>query len=172
MTRPTSAATSAVAVLVAMTAWAQVPMPILPPGDPGMPPPFPYLEDEPTMGVSLLLRGAGLSDEQRHKVHRILADHHARLRLTKARVRAAQDALADRMTAAGSVTSRDLTPEIERLTKAHHEQIDEIVATALAVRGVLSAEQLSRAAKWKDRFRTVRDQWQGLVDEDEPARRP
>ena len=45
-------------------------------------------------------------------------------------------------------------------------------ATALAVRGVLSPEQLSRAAKWKDRFRTVRDQWQDLVDDDEPARRP
>jgi uncharacterized membrane protein len=169
MTR--SAPPVAAVLLVAALARAQLPVPVLPPGDPGVPPPFPYVEDEPGMGAALLLRGAGLSEEQRHKVHHILAEHRVALRAAKARVRAAQDALADRMTKAGALAAADLAPEIDRLTKAHHDQIDEIVATALAVRAVLSAEQLARAARWKDRFRTVRDQWQDLVD-DEPARRP
>jgi len=164
----TALATALVAaVLASVASRAQIPAPIVPPvpAQPGMPPAYPYVEDEPGLLVGLLLRGAGLSREQRRKVRYTLAEHRPRLRAAKGQLRAAQDALADRMTVPGPLAAKALEPQVERLAKAHRAQIDEVVATALEVRVVLTPEQLARAAKWKDRFQRLRKEMQELVDE-------
>jgi hypothetical protein len=172
-TRAAFAAALVTAVLAVVPARAQVPAPIVPPvpASPGLPPVLPY-EDEPSLFVSLLLRSAGLSPDQSRKVHRIMTEHRPRLAATKDQVRAAQDALGERMAAPGALTGKDLEPFVDRLAKAHRAQIDEIVTTATEVRGVLTPEQLARAGKWTARFRALRNEMRDLVGDEGASARP
>jgi hypothetical protein len=58
----------------------------------------------------------------------------------------------------------DVQPELDRLTKARQLLMEHAVGTALAVRKVLTPDQLARAGQVKDRMRALRTEMRQLVE--------
>jgi Spy/CpxP family protein refolding chaperone len=123
--------------------------------------------DGPAMMLPLLLRRANLTDEQQAQVQKIMADRRAQTRALVREMHAAQAALLDKLFTAGDLKADDLKPEMDRLNRARMQLMDHALTTALDVRKVLTAEQLARTAKIKDRMRALHDQMRELMDEGE-----
>ncbi|MFN8545251.1 MAG: periplasmic heavy metal sensor [Candidatus Binatia bacterium] len=160
----------AILLLAARGVVAQIPPLVTPPPIGSAPiPSSPPTDESPGIMMSLLLRGAGLSAEQSERVKRIFAQHRGPLQSLRRQLRAAQDGLADRMTAPGDIKIGDLGPQLDRVAKLRRDLAEEMTRAALEVRAILTPEQLQRAAKWKDRMRAVEGELRSLVgDEEQP----
>jgi len=152
------------ACLACLPVAAQPLGPMLPPDQPL--PLFPQSGDEPSMLLGILTRGAGLTKEQRQQVAKIMDAHRERLDDTHRRVRTAQDELAARMCAPGALPADALAPDVERLAAAHRARLEAIVGAAREVRGVLTPEQLARAAAWTSRLQKLRTEIHDLFEDD------
>ena len=159
------------ACLARLPVAAQPLGPVLPPD---MPVPFfPQSPgDEPSMLLGILTRGAGLTKEQRQQVAKIMNAHREGLEDTRRRVRTAQDALAARMCVPGPLPADAIAPDVERLAAAHRARLEAIVGAAREVRGVLTPEQLARAAAWTSRVQKLRAEIHDLFDDDTESKPP
>ena len=159
------------ACLARLPVAAQALGPMMPPDMPL--PLFPHSAgDEPSMVLSILTRGAGLTKEQRQQVAKIMHAHRERLDDTRQRVRSAQDELAARMCMPGPLPTDALAPHVDRLAVAHRARLEAIVAAAREVRDVLTPEQLARAAAWTARLQKVRAEVHDLFDDDGAESKP
>jgi Spy/CpxP family protein refolding chaperone len=156
--------------LAATDVPAQVPSLVTPPPIGSAPvPSSPPVDEGSGIMMSLLLRGAGLSTEQSDRVRRILGNHRLPLQSLRRQLRAAQDEIADRMTAPGDLKRADLQSQLARVGKLRLELAEEMTKAALEVRAILTPEQIQRAGKWKERVRVVQGELRSLFgDEDDP----
>ncbi len=123
------------------------------------------LGPEPGMMLPMLIRKVGLSDTQRQQVRTILNAHRPRFQALFPQLRDAQQALEARLVSTDPVKADDLAPQIQRVADLRKEILQEGVGVAIEVRGVLTPEQLARAADLHGQMRTLREQMRKLVGE-------
>jgi Spy/CpxP family protein refolding chaperone len=156
---------AAVAILVGLgTATVQA-QPMGPPGMGGprmghmMPP-----GDSPAMLLHLILKQANLTADQRAQVRKIMEADHQSLRTLFTQLQAANKQLADKLLAPGKVQAADLAPQVQQITQLRQQLMEQGVKTALAVRAVLTPEQLAKVAQMKDRVEKLQAEMRSLFE--------
>jgi Spy/CpxP family protein refolding chaperone len=155
------------AVLLGIPLALRAESPAGPPGMRFVARPFggdPLLGEGPGLMLPLMLRHAGLTPEQEQHVHEIMDADRERLHTLFGELEAANDALAAKLTAPGPLDAAALQPDVERVARLRRELMDQGLKTALAVRGVLTPEQLAKTAQVQGRLRTLQEEMRALLE--------
>jgi Spy/CpxP family protein refolding chaperone len=111
----------------------------------------------------MLLRSANLTDAQKQQVHQILKSEHAQMKSVHQQFQAIHEQLADKLLAPGKVTAAQLAP-LEQKAYHYQQQIDQgMVDTALAIRNVLTSDQLNHLAQVHKQLQSLHSQIQTLM---------
>jgi Spy/CpxP family protein refolding chaperone len=121
------------------------------------------MSDGPGMLLPVLLRGVDLTPVQREQVHTIMAAHRKVFPKLFRQLRAEHDDLAARLLAPGEVTIADLTAQTQRITQLREQLLQEGLQVVVAVRKVLTSEQLVKAAQIKKRLHELQEEMRGLL---------
>ena len=123
--------------------------------------------DGPGMMLPLLLRGADLTPEQKTQVHHIMDTHRATFQTLFGQLRTAQGEVTNKLFAPGEIKAEDLTSQVQQVTQLRGQLLQEGLKTALEVRGVLTPEQLAKAAQRKARMQALHAEMRSLLEEKE-----
>jgi Spy/CpxP family protein refolding chaperone len=110
---------------------------------PGGPPP---MGDGAIRAVMAMLHSGGLSDEQHDQVRDRLKAERATAESTIDELRAANEQLTAQLLAPTAPDEAALRASLDKVATLRSALLDQQVTTALAVRGMLSADQLAAAA--------------------------
>ena len=119
----------------------------------------------------MLLKSANLSASQHEQVRQILKNEKSQMRTIYAGFHALHEQIAAKLLAPGNVTASDLAP-LEQKANRYQEQISrDMISTAIAIRGVLTPEQIARLAQVHQQLQSLHQQIQNLMgsDADEPS---
>jgi len=119
----------------------------------------------PGMMLPLMLKGADLTAEQEKQVQEIMAAHRQTFRTLSSQLRAANDEMNNKLFAPGEVKADDLTPLVQKVSQLRQQLMQEGLKVALEVRGVLTPEQLGKAAQVKERMQALHTEMRGLLKE-------
>jgi Spy/CpxP family protein refolding chaperone len=108
--------------------------------------------------LPVLLKAAGVTDDQKAQIKAIVAAHRPTLRSLHDQLRAANQRLSDALFTAG-----DPTPTIEQISKIRGELLVETVKMRQAMLGVLTAEQLGKVTQLQDQLRALRAERHNLL---------
>jgi Spy/CpxP family protein refolding chaperone len=120
-------------------------------------------EDSPAMMLHMVLRQAGLTPEQQNRVRQIMEAEHQSLRALFTQLRVANNQLADKLFAPAGVQAGDLKPQVQQIMQLRQQLMEQGVKTALAIRAVLTPEQLAKVAQTKDRIEKLQAEMQSLL---------
>ena len=120
--------------------------------------------DSPAMMLHMILKNAGLTPDQQTQVRKIMEDDHQQLRALFAKLQAANSQLADKLFAPGAVQAADLTPQVQQITQLRQQLMVQGVKTTLAVRAVLTPDQLAKVRKMKDRIDQLQAEMRTLLE--------
>ena len=118
--------------------------------------------DAPGMMLPLVLKGLDLTAEQEKQVHDIMKQHRATFRTLFSELQVAHKDVADKLFAPGGIQADDLATQMQRVSQLREQLMQEGLKVALAVRGVLTPEQLAKAAELKDRLRALHTEMREL----------
>ena len=119
--------------------------------------------DSPAMMLRMVLKQAGLTPDQQNQVRQIMEAEHQSLRALFTQLQAANNQLADKLFAPGSVQAADLTPQVQQVMQLRRQLMEQGVKTALAIRAVLTPEQLAKVAQTKDRVEKLQAEMRSLL---------
>jgi Spy/CpxP family protein refolding chaperone len=120
------------------------------------------------MPMMMVFRQAHLTADQQTKVHQIMAANFKQAKPLMQKLHQIQDQIADKLLSAGAVTAADIAP-LQQQESSIHQQLDQqMLASALQIRGLLTPEQLSRVADLHTKLKALREQIHALVGEDAP----
>ena len=117
------------------------------------------------MMLPLLLGKLDLTDAQHQQVRAILTAHRTAFQSLFSQLRDAQQALEAKLLSADPVQAADLAPQIQRVADLRKQILEQGVAIALEVRGVLTPPQLAHAADLHTQITALRAQMRTLVGE-------
>ena len=121
------------------------------------------------MPLMMFLRQAKLTPDQDAKVHQIMAASFAKTRPLMEQLHKIHDQISDKLLSPGPVTANDIAP-LQQMDSQIHQQIDQqMVSTALQIRGVLTPQQLARVADLHQKLDSLREQIHALMGDDEGA---
>lgn len=110
----------------------------------------------------MLLKSANLTQAQHAQVQQILEADHAQMKPVMRQFHTLHEQIAARLLSAGPVTASDLAP-LTRQAFRLQQQIDQnMVDTALAIRNVLTPEQLNRLAQVHQQLQNLHEQIRSL----------
>src|SRR5215470_8665269 len=83
-------------------------------------------------------------------------------------LRHAQQALADKLLAPGTVGMADAQPQLNTINQLRGQLLQNSAQAALDIRALLTADQIAKAADTKDKLRTLHQQIQQLLGPTHP----
>lgn len=111
----------------------------------------------------LILRSVGLTDAQKAEIRQIVASRHSEFRALGEQLRGAREQMAQRLYAPDPVTAAELTPLTQQIAQLRGQLAELRLQVALEVRGVLTPEQLAKAAETRQRLSELRGEMRGLL---------
>lgn len=114
--------------------------------------------------LPVLLKAAGVTDDQKAQIKAIVAAHRPTLRGLHGQLRAAHQQLSDALFTAG-----DPTPTIEQITKIRGELLMETVKMRQAMLGVLTVEQLGQVTQLQNQLRALQAERHNLLKGGTPS---
>ena len=120
--------------------------------------------DSPAMMLHMVLKRADLTPDQQNQVRKIMDDDHQQLRALFAKLQAANNQLADKLFGPGTVTAADVAPQVQQVTQLRQQLMEQGVKTALAVRAVLTPDQLAKVRQMKDRIDQLQTEMRTLLE--------
>lgn len=117
------------------------------------------------MVIPLMMRSANLSRDQRQQVNALMRTNRARLETLLGELRGANETLADRLIGGAAVDAAALQPDVERVARARQALMQHGIETALALRAVLTPEQLAGVRDKRARLHDLRKQMRELTGE-------
>jgi len=120
--------------------------------------------DSPAMMLHMILKNAGLTPDQQTQVRKIMEDDHHQLHALFTQLQAANSQLADKLFGPGAVQAADLTPQVQKVTQLRQQLMEQGVKTALAVRAVLTPDQLAKVRQMKDRIDQLQAEMRTLLE--------
>jgi len=125
-------------------------------GRPGTPP------------MAMFFKAANLTPDQQTKVRKIFEDNRATFKDLAQQMRTAREGMVDKLLAPGQVTDADLTKQSQEVAQIQQKMMEQHLKVALAVRAVMTPEQLQKVQKvvqlhrqMQDLHRQMRDLFQG-----------
>ena len=105
-----------------------------------------------------VLRAVGLSDEQKAQIRQIYAAHRPQLQALGQQIHAARQQLGDKLYSATPPSTADLAS----INQLRDQMAQERLGIALAIRNVLTPEQLAKAAQIRQQMQQLRQQMRDL----------
>src|SRR2546422_3561065 len=121
------------------------------------------LEPGPGMMFPMILRSIGMSAEQQTKVQAIMDAHRPRFQELFGQLRAAHEDVMAKLLAPGPLTADDLKAPVKRAAGLRDQLTQEGIDVALEGRGLLTADQLAKAADVRQRLGTLRAEMKKLL---------
>lgn len=151
--------------IAALSLWS-VPSYSRPPFAVALPGPgMPFMGDGPGMMLPLLLKGVGLTPEQETQVKAIMAAQRESFRALFKQLRTAHEEMANKLFTPGEVKAEDLAPQMQRITQIREQLMKDGLNVMLAVRKVLTPEQLAKALQIKERLQALHEDMRSLLHE-------
>ena len=125
-----------------------------------------FMAEGPGALLPLLIRRSDLTPDQQTRIRTIVAANHRSLRALFDALRTAQDDLVGKLLAPGPLDAKDLAAQTDRIVQLRQQLMQQGLTTALAVRAVLTPEQLAKAAQTKDRLQKLRAEMRGLMEDE------
>ncbi|HTT82008.1 MAG TPA: periplasmic heavy metal sensor [Rhizomicrobium sp.] len=116
----------------------------------------------------MLLKSANLTEAQRQQVHEILKSEHTQMKSVYQQFHAVHEQIADKLLSTGNVSASELAPLEQKAAKYQQEIDQNMVTTALAIRGVLTSDQISRLAQVHQQLKSLHSQIQSILGSDQP----
>lgn len=113
----------------------------------------------------LLFRPGDLTPEQDTRVRRIMTNERATMEGLFRQLDAANNELAQKLLANGKLSAEDLAPQMQRLQQLRQQLSEQGLKTALALRAVLTPEQLDRARQRNEKLQKLHEEMRQLMDE-------
>jgi Spy/CpxP family protein refolding chaperone len=107
-----------------------------------------------------ILRAVGLSDDQKAQIRQVYVQHRPQLQALRNQLRTAQGQLGDRLYSTTPPTPADLA----LIGQLRDQLAQERLAIALAIRNVLTADQLAKAAQIRQQLKDLRQQERNLLN--------
>ena len=120
--------------------------------------------DAAGMMLPLMLHHADLTPDQQKRVQDILAADREQLHALFQQLEAANDALAAKLLASGAIDAAALQPDVERVTHFRQQLMEQGIKTVLAVRAVLTPEQLAKTAALQGKLHALQQQMHELLE--------
>jgi len=114
------------------------------------------------MSSPLMLRGLNLTDDQKAQVKQIMANHRSTLHNLFSQLRAAQNDMSDKLLSPTSLQASDLTSDTQQISLLRNQIADESLKMTLEIRGVLTPDQLARAAQIRQQMQSMHSQMRNL----------
>src|SRR5262249_37618197 len=111
--------------------------------------------DGPGTLLLLLLKGIGLSPEQKQRVKETLVTHRERLETLFHELQSANTELANTLFIPEEVNTEALDKLGERVTILRYQLLQEGLRVVLEIRRILTPEQRAKAARLKDQLQTL-----------------
>jgi len=124
-------------------------------GPPAMPPPF-----------MMLLRTANLSADQQAQVQKIIESNRAKVEPLFKQLHSIREQIADKLLTSGTVDQSGLEALQKQAAQIHDQIGSSMLSTAIAVRGVLTADQLNRLADVHAKLKSIHEQIKTLLNAD------
>jgi Spy/CpxP family protein refolding chaperone len=122
----------------------------------GGPPPVP----PPLM---MALRAAALTPAQQKQIQDIVNASRTSSAPQMQQMHSIRDQIADKLLSSGSVSAADLAPLLAQQTAIQQQLDNQMVATAIQIRGVLTPDQLSKVASVNDRLKQIHTQIDSIL---------
>ncbi len=120
--------------------------------------------DAAGMMLPLMLHHADLTAEQQKRVQDILSADREQLHGLFQQLEAANDALAAKMMAPGAVDAAALEPDVERVSHFRQQLMEQGIKTVLAVRAVLTPDQLAKTSALQGKLHALQQQMHELLE--------
>ena len=118
---------------------------------------------EDGLGLGPLLHRLNLTDAQRTQIQTILSQERESAGTLYQQLHSDKAALSEKFFAPGALQSADLEPQVQQLAAVQQQLLEQRIKTAVAIRNVLSAEQLSQAAQLKSQIQALHEQLHNLL---------
>jgi Spy/CpxP family protein refolding chaperone len=114
-------------------------------------------------GLMMLLRSANLTPAQQSQVQQIVASAQPQMKALHAQMEALHQQIADRLLSPGQVSAADVRPLVHKMTAVEAQLTESMTTTAIAIRNVLTAEQLAQLTKLHKKLQSLHSQIRGLL---------
>jgi Spy/CpxP family protein refolding chaperone len=111
----------------------------------------------------MLLRSADLTPAQRSQIQLILNSNRTQMEALHGQLQSIHEQFAAKLLGQGSVTGADLKPLMEQAARAEAQLTENMANTAVAVRNVLTAEQVKKLAEVHRKLHALHNQIRGLM---------
>jgi len=111
-----------------------------------------------------ILRSVGLTDAQKAQIHQIMASHRPQFRALREQLRAARSQLGDQLYGTNPVTPAALAPLVQQIDTLRERLAQERLQAALEIRGVLTSDQVAKAAQTRLQLNQLRSQMRTLLN--------
>jgi len=111
----------------------------------------------------MLLKSANLNASQQQQVQLILNSDRAKMEGIHKQLFALHEQISGKLFSAGAVTSADLKPLVTQASKLESELNQSMADTAIAIRNVLTADQIKHLAEVQQKLHSLHAQMQGLM---------
>jgi Spy/CpxP family protein refolding chaperone len=122
----------------------------------GGPPPVP----PPLM---MVLRAAGLTADQKKQVHDIMESSRKSSASAMEQMHSIRDQIADKLLSSGPVTNADLAPLLAQQTALQQRLDNQMISTAIQIRGVLTPDQLNKVAAAHEKLKQIHSQIDAIL---------
>ena len=120
--------------------------------------------DSPAMMLRMVLKQANLTSQQQDQVRKIMEADHQSLRALFTQLQAANNQVAEKLFAPGPVQAADLVPLVQKVTQLRQQLMEQGVKTALAIRAVLTPQQLAKAAQVQARLGKLQAEMRSILE--------
>jgi periplasmic protein CpxP/Spy len=151
MRRRWLAAVAALVTLAIASQWARAQMG-RPPGPPGPPPP-----------LGALLVGVHLTADQETQVRTIMETHRQAVEPLRQQLDTQHEQLMNKLTSPGQITLAELTPLDQEIAQTEQQLDQEMLKTAVEIRGILTPEQLATAAANGQKLAEIHSEMRALM---------
>ena len=111
----------------------------------------------------MLLKSANLTPAQQQQVQLILNSDRAKMEGIHKQLFALHEQISGKLFSTGAVTSADLKPLVQQASKLESELNQNMADTAIAIRNVLTQDQIKRLAEVQQKLHSLHSQMQGLM---------
>jgi len=111
----------------------------------------------------MLLKSANLTAGQQQQVQLILNSDRSKMEGIHKQLFALHEQISGKLFSPGAVTSADLKPLVQQASRLESELNQNMADTAIAIRNVLTADQIKHLAEVQQKLHSLHAQMQGLM---------
>jgi len=111
----------------------------------------------------MALRAANLTDDQKKQVHTIIDSNRTTTAPLMSQMHSIREQIADKLLSSGSVSASDLTPLLTQQEQIQQQLDTQMVSTAIQIRGVMTADQLSKVSAANDKLKAIHSQIESIL---------